>query len=169
MIIRFGDRKMTKKIIAFLVAAGVSAGVVAADNQGTAIPANGVVATTACSLLSEDVVLNLSAGVKGSYACNTANNVVAVAACHPNGRKQGVSVDCDPVARAADAPGGEYTPPQGCALKTNPTSDNDGTMIVSGGVTYTASSRGGRVQGVQAIGCTASGNVNTEVATAAGL
>lgn len=160
---------MKNKIIAFLVAAGASAGVMAADNAGTSIPANGIVTTTACSLLSEDVVLNLSSGVKGSYACNTTLNVVAVAACHPNGRKQGVSVDCDPVARNAQAPGGEYTPPQGCAIKPAPTSDNDGSMIVSGGVTYIASSRGGRVQGVQAIGCTSSGNVNTEVAAAAGL
>ncbi|WP_324731764.1 hypothetical protein [Pseudomonas paeninsulae] len=163
---------MTKNILALLVAAGISAGVMAADNAGTAIPANGVITTVAaagCSLLSEDVVLNLSSGVKGSYACNTALNVVAVAACHPNGRKQGVSVDCDPVPRDATAPGGAYVPPQGCAVKASPTSPNDGSMIVQGGVTYAASSRGGRVQGVQALACTAAGNVNTEVATAAGL
>ena len=162
---------MKNKIVALMLAAGFSMSAVAADNVGTTIPGDGRLTTVDCSLLTEDVTLNLSSNVFGSYACNTAGNIVAVATCHPNGRKGNVAVDCDPVARDETAPGlGDgYTPPNGCAVKANPQTPNDGTMNVQGGLAFSASSRGGRVQGVAAQNCRTGGNTNTEAAEAANL
>lgn len=164
---------MKKNIFALMVFAGFSISAMAADNQGTAIPDNGQIeaAATGCSLLTENVTLNLSNSVFGAYACNTAANIVGVGTCHPNGRKGNIAVDCDPVARPESAPnaGDGYTPPQGCALKSNNQNANDGTMSVQGGLAFTASSRGGRVQGVSAQNCRAGGNTTAEAAAAANL
>lgn len=137
----------------------------AADNTGTVM--SGAVATTDCSLLSEDVNINLSANVFGAYACNTADNVIAVATCHPNGRKGAVQVACDPVANPAATP--PYTPPAGCAVRANPANPNDGVMTVQGGLAFTASTSGGSVQGANAENCVTGGNTTAEAEDAAGL
>lgn len=164
---------MKKNFFALAILASFSFGAVAADNAGTAIPDNGLIqaAAAGCSLLTEDVTLNLSNNVFGAYACNTAANIVAIATCHPNGRKGNIAVDCDPVARAESSPGAGdgYTPPQGCTLKSNNQGPNDGTMTVQGGLAFSASSRGGRVQGVSAQNCRTGGNTTAEAATAANL
>ncbi len=162
---------MKKVILGVLFGMAAAGNVMAADagaviNSGTPIDTT---AATGCSLLSEQVTINLSNGVFGSYACNTVANVIGVAACHPTGRKGDVSVPCDPVATAETAPGAgdAYTPPAGCALRANPANANDGVMTVRGGLAFTASSRGGRVQGASAANCVTGGNATAEAQDAA--
>lgn len=157
---------MKKNILALCIAfSSFSTVVLAADDAGTTI--SGPVATTDCSLLTEDVTLNLSQSVFGAYACNTTDSVIAVATCHPTGRKGNIIVACDPVANPAAVP--PYAPPAGCAIKANPANANDGQMTVKGGLTFTANTGGGTVQGTEAINCKTGGNTETEAAAAAGL
>jgi hypothetical protein len=162
-----------KKLIFGLLASVVVSNAMAVD-AGTALSGSQAVTPDAqgCSLLSEGVTINLSAGVVGAYACNTVSNVVGVAACHPNGRKGDVTSDCDPVPVTADPANGVAgnVPPVGCVLKTNPANANDGTVTVRGGIAYAASTSGGRVGGVNASACSGQ-NASTidEAKTAAGL
>lgn len=157
---------MKKNILALLVSLSVVSTVsVAADNAGTVI--NGTVAATDCTLLTEDVTLNLSQSVFGAYACNTNNSVISVATCHPTGRKGNVVVPCDPVADPAKSPA--YVPPAGCAVKVGGAGPNDGQMTVKGGLTFTANTGGGTVQGVAAQNCKTGGSTTAEAAKAAGL
>lgn len=163
-----------KKIIFGFLASVVASSALAAD-AGAPIASGTAIDTTAaagCSLLSEEIRVNLSAGVFGAYACNTVSNVIGVATCHPNGRKGDVAVDCDPVARAADAVAGTaaYVPPAGCVVKPAPnTIPTNGSLTARGGLAYTASSQGGRVGGANATNCNAGGNTTPEARRAAGL
>lgn len=156
---------MKKLLLSIVLGFGLTGNLIAADNSGEDIV--GAITTTDCSLLTEDVTINLSAAVFGSYACNTADNVIGVATCHPQGRKGNVTVACDPVPNPTATP--PYTPPEGCALRTGSTGPNDGEMTVQGGLAFTASSAGGRVQGAAAANCTTGGNTNAEAEQAAGL
>lgn len=63
-----------------------------------------------CPLLSDTVMLGVSANAVGGYACDEATNLIQVAACHTGGsRQQGVAcVDTDPL-----TPGDQL--PDGCA------------------------------------------------------
>lgn len=159
---------MKKNILALCIAFGAFSTVaLAADDAGTAIPGNGLVQTGDCSLLTEDVTLNLSQNVFGAYACNTTDSVIAVATCHPTGRKGNILVPCDPVANPAATPA--YVPPAGCAIKANPANVNDGEMTVKGGLTFTANTGGGTVQGTSALNCKTGGNTTAEAAAASGL
>lgn len=162
---------MKKNILALMLMASVSFSAVAKDDDAEAIPTNGLIAATTagCGLLSEDITLNLSSGVLGAYGCNVSDNIISIAACHVNGRKGNVAIDCDPVAREAVGTTSAYTPPSGCAKKSNAVSDNDGTMTITGGVTYTANTRGGKIQGVEAENCIASGDTTAEAKEAAAL
>lgn len=163
-----------KKVIFGILVSAIASSALAADagapiTTGTAIDTT---AATGCSLLSEQVTVNLSTGVFGAYACNTVANVIGVATCHPNGRKGDVAVDCDPVAVAADPDNGiaGNVPPAGCAMKPAPNvNPNNGTVNVRGGLAYTASSQGGRVGGANAVNCNAGGNTTAEARTAARL
>ena len=68
---------MKKAIFALVAGLSMTTQVIAAD-AGSAIPSGTAIpATTAgCSLLSEDVTINLSNNVFGAYACNITDNVV---------------------------------------------------------------------------------------------
>lgn len=162
-----------KKVIFGVLASVFVSGAMAADagsaiSSGTAISAD----AQGCSLLSEQVTINLSSGVFGAYACNVVGNVIGVATCHPNGRKGDVAADCNPVPVVADPDAGivGYTPPAGCTVKPAPNTDpTNGTVTVRGGLAYTASSRGGRVGGDNAANCIAGGSTVTEAQGAAGL
>lgn len=156
---------MKKNILALFIAISASSFAMAADNAGTAI--TGPVSTTDCSLLSEQVTLNLSNSVFGAYACNTTANVVAVATCHPTGRKGNVDVSCNPVADPAATPA--YVPPAGCVVRSGGSGPTDGVMQVQGGLAFTASTSGGTVQGVSAAACRTGGSTTAEAAAAAGL
>lgn len=156
---------MKKALITIALGFGFSSAVMAADDTGTVIGTT--VTTTDCSLLTEDVSINLSNSVFGAYACNTTDNVIGIATCHPSGRKGNVEVSCNPVADPNATP--PYVPPAGCALRANPANANDGVMTVQGGLAFTASSAGGRVQGAPAQNCTAGGNTTAEAEAAAGL
>lgn len=59
---------------------------IAADQIGTGEGTRASIAVGDCSLLTEQVSINLSSGVAGGYHCATASNIIAVGACHPNGR-----------------------------------------------------------------------------------
>ncbi|MDX1724042.1 MAG: hypothetical protein R3355_13180 [Pseudomonas sp.] len=147
-----------------LLSLAISGVAFATDDAGTAIVSGESITNTAadCSLLSEPVTINLSSGVVGAYACDTTDNVIAVAACHPSGRKT-VTFDCDP-SLATDATG--YV--AGCEAVG--TSTTVGTYTADAGVAYVASTSGGRVAGVAAEGCTGTGAVTTaEAETAAGI
>ncbi|MCV2219319.1 hypothetical protein [Thauera sp. Sel9] len=156
---------MKKLLLSLALGFGLAGNLMAADNAGTTIA--GAVTTTDCSLLTEDVRLNLSSAVFGSYACNTTDNVIGIATCHPQGRKGNVTVACDPVDNPAAIP--PYTAPDGCTVRAGGTGPNDGEMTVQGGLAFTASSAGGRVQGEAAQNCTTGGNTNAEAENAAGL
>lgn len=154
---------MKKNIFGLVVALGFSSVAFAADNVGTVLPDDTIDTTAAsgCSLLTEAVRINTSAGVFGAYACNTVDNIVAIATCHPNGRKGDVTVSC-----LTDA----ATPTPGCTA-TADTGDaaNKGTAVVKGGLAFTANSGGGAVSGTGAANCKTDGNTTAEAAAAASL
>lgn len=156
---------MKKVFFSLIAGVTISANVLAAD-AGAAITSGASIDTTAgngCSLLSEDVTINLSNSVFGAYACNTVDNVIGVATCHPTGRKGNVSVPCDPT--AAQGATGFVA---GCTA-TAGAAANVGTATVQGGLAFTASSQGGRVTGAEAANCVTGGNTIAEAQDAAGL
>nr|WP_298135814.1 hypothetical protein [uncultured Pseudomonas sp.] len=153
---------MKKIIFGVMLSVGIVSGAFAADNAGTVIPSGtAITAGTGndCSLLSEDVTINLSNNVFGAYACNTTDNVIGVATCHPTGRKGNVQVACDPTSASA---------PAGCTA-TDASAPTVGTATVQGGLAFTASTRGGSVTGTNAANCVAGGSTTAEAATAADL
>lgn len=155
---------MKKVILGFAIAGLLATNAFAVDDAGTAFPV-GRITMVDCSLLTEEVKVNLSANVFGAYACNTTSNVIGVATCHPNGRKGTVSVSCDPVGDPDADPA--VPADENCTASTDdPTS---GTTSVQGGIAYRASSAGGRVSGTAAVNCAMGGDTTSEAATAAGL
>lgn len=153
---------MKKVIFGVMLSVGVVGSTFAADDAGTVIPSGTAITAGAgndCSLLSEDVTINLSNNVFGAYACNTTDNVIAVATCHPTGRKGNVQVACDPT---------DANAPEGCAA-TDASAPTVGTATVLGGLAYTASTSGGSVTGTNAENCVTGGSTTAEAATAAGL
>ncbi|MDZ7662341.1 hypothetical protein [Thiohalophilus sp.] len=59
---------------------------IAADQIGNGEGTQQTIQVGDCSLLTENVSINLSSGVAGGYHCATASNIIAVGTCHPNGR-----------------------------------------------------------------------------------
>ena len=76
-----------KKIAVLLFGLALSPSIFAAAIAANANEAARKIDTTECTLLSEDVTINLSRDVPAGYACNAGTNVITFAACHPNGRK----------------------------------------------------------------------------------
>ena len=77
-----------KKIAALLFGLALSPSIFAAAIVANAEgEARTIDATADCTLLAENVVINLSRDVPAGYACNADTNVIAFTACHPNGRK----------------------------------------------------------------------------------
>ncbi|MDX1369594.1 hypothetical protein [Pseudomonas sp.] len=156
---------MKHVIFGLLAGFVVCADVMAAD-VGTAIPDGVAIDTTVaagCSLLSEDVTINMSNSVFGAYACNVEDNVIGIATCHPTGRKGNVTVACDPTAVS-----GGVGFVAGCTV-TDAQAPTVGTGTVQGGLAFTASSQGGRVSGAAAANCVAGGDTIAEAQDAAGL
>lgn len=152
---------MKKFILSAVIIGALSSNAIAADDAGTAIPTQKITMTD-CSLLTEDVKVNLSSNVFGAYACNTTRNIIGVATCHPGGRKGNVSVSCsmgDPNANPA------VPADPGCTAGA----DGKGTKTVQGGIAYQANSGGGQVTGTNAQNCKTGGNTIAEAAAAAGL
>ncbi|MCF6753712.1 MAG: hypothetical protein OZ926_07025 [Pseudomonas sp.] len=52
------------------------------------------ITTTDCSLLGEQVTLNLSNNVSGAYTCDETNSIIKVAACHKAGSRKPTDVLC---------------------------------------------------------------------------
>lgn len=77
-----------KKIAALLFGIALSPSIFAAAiAQNASAEDRSISSTDDCTLLAEDVIINLSRDVPAGYACNTGTNVIAFTACHPNGRK----------------------------------------------------------------------------------
>lgn len=78
---------MKKKIALALIAAGVGLSF-SAFAEPKAVPANGAVdANNDCTLLSENIKVNLSSGVKGAFNCDVATNTIWVGTCHTAGSR----------------------------------------------------------------------------------
>ncbi|MDH0121435.1 MAG: hypothetical protein FH750_08485 [Pseudomonas stutzeri] len=125
-----------KFLIASLAAAVTFQASAAPVAQDTAFQLSGDVSggtTGACSLLAENVTLNLSARVWGVYNCDEATSVIRVAACHEGGSRKARTVNC-----AEDtANPGTYLP-QGCTATTP-------TIEITDYAGYVAGSNGGSV------------------------
>ncbi len=133
-----------------------------ADNGSAALTSGTAVAATAagCSLLNEEVKVNLSKDVIAAYACNTVANRIAIATCHPSGLKSTFNVQ-----PLIDDPNytGTGTPPKIPDETAAPIS-------VTGGKAFTASTDGGQVLGTNSRNCLAvGGTATTEAAERAGL
>lgn len=96
-----------KKIAALLFGIALSPSIFAAAIAPNASAADRLIShTDDCTLLAEDVTVNLSRDVPAGYTCNTVNNVIAFAACHPNGRKNAAG---DNFIYAGSSAGGQIT------------------------------------------------------------
>lgn len=75
-----------KNLLGLIAAAAmtISTGVMAAAIPGTAITGGD---TGTCKVLGENVRINLSKGVKGSYECFEVTNSINVGACHESGSR----------------------------------------------------------------------------------
>ncbi|MFO7540924.1 MAG: hypothetical protein R6X32_23020 [Chloroflexota bacterium] len=135
---------MKKILVAMSFAAAVAlpgAASAAEIFEGTiyAVPTGGAGAnvpdtatTYTCDLVASDVKLGVSNNVVGGIACDEANNLVQVAACHAGGsRDTGVSCSSD-----ADLNTDEIELPSGCA-------DNTGNSTEPSFKAFTLSSAGG--------------------------
>ncbi|WP_152480900.1 hypothetical protein [Stutzerimonas frequens] len=151
-----------KNVFALLAGTVFSIGAIAADNTGTPFISGERITNDAagCSLLAEAVQINLSNGVYGSYACNTASNRIGVATCHPNGQKGAWTVDVLGPDPEWEDPGDGSTAP---IIKT-------GEEQRTGGRAYVVSTAGGRVNSINSVNCRVTGgDVNAEAATISGL
>ena len=77
------------------------------------------VLSSACALLNEDVRIGLSKDVTGAYVGDVANNVIRVATCHPNGRKNVTPAGADTAVTTglvfiASSEGGRLSEVGGC-------------------------------------------------------
>jgi len=95
-----------KKIAALLFGIALSPSIFAGTIAANATQAERTISTTACALLAEGVTINLSRDVPAGYTCNTVNNVIAFAACHPNGRKTSAGLN---FIYAGSSAGGQIT------------------------------------------------------------
>lgn len=129
------------KSFALVVAVTVSA-----TAGATAITAP--ITTTDCALLSEQVTLNLSNNVLGSYNCDVANTEVKIAACHTSGSRKPTDVSCTVVGQ--DASGADVYNDSSC------TGESGQKFTIANYRGYQASNKGGGV-GVADLGgnCTA--------------
>lgn len=141
---------MKKSILAALLA---SSALVSFNVSAVQIPADGVITTTACTLLGEQVKLNLSNNVSGAYSCTEATSTIQVAACHKAGSRNTTTVACANSGTAQDPDWNNAS----CQ-------DESDTFEITDYRGFRASSQGGRV-GAQALGgpCTES-SVNGLVA-----
>lgn len=130
---------MKKQLIAVLMAAGfsMSAGLASA---ATPFTGNTTVATTACTLLAEDVTLGVSSKVHGAWACDETLNLVQVAACHEGGSRAGVTC----AARTVTAEDGTTSVvyQAGCSAET----EGQQSSIPSYGAFFASSAGGVMVQ-----------------------
>lgn len=76
--------KILAGLAGLTLSVAVQAGQIAPQTNGGA---STISASTDCTLITEDVTVNLSANVAGGYNCNTASNVIAFAGCSTAGRK----------------------------------------------------------------------------------
>jgi len=128
---------MKKSILAALL---ISSAFVSLNVSAVAIPNDGVITTTACTLLGEQVKLNLSNNVSGAYSCTEATSTIQVAACHKAGSRNTTTVACAN-SGTADAPDWNNA---SCA-------DEADTFEITDYRGFRASSLGGKV-GAQALG-----------------
>lgn len=88
---------MKKNILALVTVIGLSATFTAgAANQAanTGFQGQGVVSSTECALLADQVTMNFSKNVWAAYACDEATSVIQVAACHQGGSRVPKEVQC---------------------------------------------------------------------------
>lgn len=106
--------------------------------SATAISSGTAITTNDCSLLGEQVTLNLSNNVSGSYSCDETASTITVAACHRAGSRKPTNVACAIV-----------TPANGNTPAVYNDSSCDGTANQTFEITdyrgYVASSQGGSV------------------------
>lgn len=133
-----------KKIIfavALAMGASVTGSAFAATVFGESARTDEVTGTSTgeCPLLAETVILGVSSNVIGGWACDEAQNVIQVAACHKGGSRD-IGVACS-------SDGDPSTPdtielPAGCAT-------TDGNSDIPSFQAFTASSAGGVMSGVK--------------------
>lgn len=62
--------------------------------SAAAIPSGTAITTAQCTLLGEQVTLNLSNNVSGAYACDETASTITVAACHKAGSRKPTDIPC---------------------------------------------------------------------------
>ncbi|WP_125919676.1 hypothetical protein [Stutzerimonas stutzeri] len=88
---------MKKNILALVTVIGLSATFTAgAANQAAnkGFQGQGIVSSTECALLADQVTMNFSKNVWAAYACDEATSVIQVAACHQGGSRVPKEVTC---------------------------------------------------------------------------
>lgn len=125
-----------KFAIASLIVAATMQAHAAPVAQNTAFQLSGDVTSGpngACTLLADNVTLNLSARVWGVYNCDEITSVIKVAACHEGGSRKARTVNC-----AEDTANPGTFLPQGCTAQTP-------TIELTNYAGYVAGSNGGSV------------------------
>lgn len=121
---------MKKNVLAFVAAIGLSATFAAsAANQAanTGFQGQGVVSSTECALLADQVTMNFSKNVWAAYACDEATSVIQVAACHQGGSRVPKEVPC-----TVDPNDNTKFLPAGCANATSKVTISDYSGFVAG-------------------------------------
>lgn len=123
---------MKSKILAALFISGLA---VSFGASATAIDSGVAITPAECVLLGENVVLNLSNNVSGSYNCDQATSTITIAACHAAGSRNTATITC-----ADSGPVGG--PPNWNDASCTSTAD---TFEITDFRGYRASSQGGTV------------------------
>lgn len=141
---------MNKQIIALFAAAGLTCFAGLASAAPTAVTgASNQITPAQCALLSENIIVGMSARVTGAYNCSEVQNIVKVGSCHEGGSRGLLACSSVQNQDAIDAAGGVNPPapvyPAGCAA------DGTGTSTVLSYKAFTSSSQGGAMS-EQALG-----------------
>ena len=123
-----------KKFI--FVVAGLMASSVASAVQ---LSASGPVTMANCTLLNEDVTINLSTGVNAGVSCSP--SIIAMSACHTAGKQTSRTVNLRSIT-LEDSRGVEVTRKVPCTLNVD---EGCATETVTGPATPTASTEEGTV------------------------
>lgn len=109
------------------------------------IPSGTPITTTNCTLLGEQVTLNMSNNVSGAYACDETASTITVAACHKAGSRKPTDITCAIVTPANGTTPAEYNDDSctGAPNQTFEITDYRGYVATSQGGSVAAKDLGG--------------------------
>jgi len=147
-----------KKLISLFAIIGslaMSATAMAVDTPTAIASSTTISNVTDCSVLSNDVTVQLSDGVVAAYDCNASPDSVIAGACHTSGTNKSQDFDCTYTSSTDGSGNTIYLTADGCPAWDGTGSEPVATYTNSGVVGFVGGSGGGSVttQGMGVTSC----------------